>query len=397
MATKSDFSQGSASAVVDDILKNAVMKRASDIHLDPEEDNLIVRFRIDGVLYPYTKVPIHTQDEVTSRIKVAGKMNIAERRFPQDGRLEFTYDGKVYNVRISTTPTIHGEAVALRILTRDTFVVGLNDLGLDTEQLQTLTQLATSPYGMVLITGPTGSGKTTLLYSILGSFDRQSHNIVTLEDPIELEIGGIRQIQIDEAIGFDFVKALRSVLRQDPNVIMVGEIRDPDTAQMAFQAALTGLLVFSTFHTFDVAGLVVRFIEMGVPRSIVAHSLGGVISSRLVRKICPSCAAPYRMSDLEKKTLGLTGKELDFKKGTGCEHCQKSGYLGRTGLFEIVQFDDDMRTRIIEERSIEVLREFFQKKIPKSLRRVAADKVLQGITTAEEVVRVLGADIQQKN
>src|SRR3989344_314947 len=340
MATKSDFSQGSASAVVDDILKNAVMKRASDIHLDPEEDNLIVRFRIDGVLYPYTKVPIHTQDEVTSRIKVAGKMNIAERRFPQDGRLEFTYDGKVYNVRISTTPTIHGEAVALRILTRDTFVVGLNDLGLDTEQLQT---------------------------------------------------------QIDEAIGFDFVKALRSVLRQDPNVIMVCEIRDPDTAQMAFQAALTGLLVFSTFHTFDVAGLVVRFIEMGVPRSIVAHSLGGVISSRLVRKICPSCAAPYRMSDLEKKTLGLTGKELDFKKGTGCEHCQKSGYLGRTGLFEIVQFDDDMRTRIIEERSIEVLREFFQKKIPKSLRRVAADKVLQGITTAEEVVRVLGADIQQKN
>src|SRR3989344_3260352 len=395
MPLKSDFSQGSASAVVDDILKNAVMRRASDIHLDPESENLFVRFRIDGVLYPYATVPIHTQDEVTSRIKVAGKMNIAERRFPQDGRLVFSYDGKVFNVRISTTPTIHGEAVALRILTKDSIVVGLNDLGLDTEQLQTLTGLVTSPYGMVLITGPTGSGKTTLLYSILGSFDRQAHNIITLEDPIEIELGGIRQIQVDEGIGLDCAKALRSVMRQDPNVIMVGEIRDPDTAQKAFQAALTGLLVFSTFHTFDVAGLVVRFIEMGVPRSVVAHSLGGVVSSRLVRKICSSCAASYRMTDLEKKILRISGKEADFKKGTGCNQCQKSGYLGRTGLFEIVQFDDDMRTRIIEERSIETLRDFFQKKIPKSLRSVAKDKVLQGVTTAEEVIRVLGTDIGQ--
>ncbi|MDO8536716.1 MAG: GspE/PulE family protein [bacterium] len=390
MGKQIDYQTKSAPEVVDNIVHKAITSRASDIHIDPEREGLNIRFRIDGILYPIEKLEPYTAEEIISRIKVVGQMDIAERRFPQDGHFEFTHENKIYNIRVSTAPTIYGEAVALRILNREDIIVNLGDLGLDPEQLEEVNKIGASPYGMVLVTGPTGSGKTTLLYSILSTFNKSSRNIITLEDPVEFPMASVRQIQIDENIGLGFAKSMRAIVRQDPDVIMLGEIRDPETAQMAFQSALTGILIFSTFHTFDVPGLVIRLIEMNVPRSVVAHALSGVISSRLVRKICASCAVPYQLTGFEKKALGVSEELPGLKSGAGCEMCHKSGYLGRTGLFEVVRFDDEVRTNIIEGMPASTLRESLKHKATKSLRDSALEKIASGITTAEEVVRVIG-------
>ena len=304
MSKKIDYSTKSAPELVDQIIHQAIEGKASDIHLDPSREGLVVRFRVDGILYAIQTLEQYTEEEVVSRIKVMAQMNIAERRFPQDGHFEFPHEEKTYNIRVSTAPTIYGEATALRILNREDVIVGLGDLGLNAEQLKLATKIIASPSGMVLVTGPTGSGKTTFLYSALGTFNKVARNIITLEDPVEFPMQSVRQIQIDESIGLGFAKSMRAMVRQDPDVIMLGEIRDSETAQMAFQAALTGILVFATFHTFDVPGLVIRLIEMGVPRSVVAHALSGVISSRLARKICSACAQPYALSDLDPKMPG---------------------------------------------------------------------------------------------
>ncbi|HUZ92435.1 MAG TPA: GspE/PulE family protein [Candidatus Paceibacterota bacterium] len=389
MNKKIDYTGGSVPEVVDKILYQAIESKASDVHLDPDREGFSIRFRIDGILYPMDKLASYAQDEIISRIKVVALMDIAERRFPQDGHFEFEHEKRIYNIRVSTAPAIYGEAVALRILNREDVIVNLADLGLNPEQLKTVEKISASPYGMVLVTGPTGSGKTTFLYSILSTFNKISRNIMTLEDPVEFPMASVRQIQIDENIGLGFAKSMRAVVRQDPDVIMLGEIRDADTAQMAFQASLTGILLFSTFHTFDVPGLVIRLIEMGVPRSVVAHALSGIISTRLVRKICHACAEPYEPTESERRFLGdaVTGQ---IKKGKGCDTCRQSGYLGRIGLFEVVEFDEEVRSGIIEGMPSSTLREFIEKKSPVNLRASAIEKIAAGITTIEEAIRVIG-------
>jgi len=382
--------QGELGDLVNYILRNAISDKVSDIHFDPERDGLKIRFRIDGILYPLEGSIKYPREEVISRIKVLAKMDIIEHRFPQDGHFEFAYNDKVYNIRVSTYPTIYGEALVSRILNKEEVIVSIENLGFAQDQLESVDKIVSNPYGMVLITGPTGSGKTTFLYSILNSFQREDRNIITLEDPVELELNTIRQLQINENVGLTFSRVMRSIIRQDPDIIMLGEIRDTETAQKAFQLALTGVLVFSTFHTFDVPGLIIRFIEMGVPRSVVAHALEGIISTRLVRKICSSCVSPYKLTSIEQKFLGEQAGVHNFKKGKGCGVCRNSGYSGRTGIFEVIRFDEEIRSGITENLSASAIRELLERKKVKSLKDSALEKIFQGITTTEEIIRVLG-------
>ncbi len=375
---------------IDIILHNAIDNKASDVHFEPERNNINIRFRIDGVLYKTESLPKDSQDMVVSRIKVLSQMNITEHQLPQDGHFEFAHNNKIYNMRVSTFQTSYGEVVVLRILDRDDILIELEKLGFYENQLETMNKLINNPYGMVLITGPCGSGKTTLLYSVLNKINNDGNNIITLEDPIEFQLSNIRQSQIDEKIGLGFSKGLRAILRQNPDVIMVGEIRDSETAQMAVQASLTGILVFSTFHTLDVPALVTRFIEMGVPRSVVAQALAGAVSSRLVRKICDHCRTSYQLTDYEKNFLGDKSKNYDFQKGNGCDHCHGSGYSGMAGIFEIAYFDREIKDHIIGQKPPSELREILRKKGIKTLQEIAIQKVLDGVTTIEETVRVTG-------
>ena len=393
MASSKDENEGQYKNVielVDVVLRNGISKRASDIHFEPDRNAFNVRFRIDGFLYPVESFEKRAQEEIISRIKVLARMAIMERRFPQDGHFEASDGKKVYNVRVSTFPTLYGEAVVLRLLNREDVLVDFNSLGFEDDQLEIVKEIISSPYGMCIVTGPTGSGKTTLLYSILNALNKSETNIVTVEDPVEFQMNQVRQMQIAENIGLDYPKALRVIARQDPDVVMLGEIRDSQTIQMAVQTALSGVLMFTTFHTFDVAGLVIRLMEMGVPRSVVSHIIIGVISSRLVRKICPTCSAPYTVSDFEKNMLKETGVEGGFKKGKGCENCHETGYLGQTGIFEIVQFDEEIKSYIMEEKAFSGMLDLIRKKKIKTLWEAAMFKVKNGITTLDEVVRVIG-------
>lgn len=376
--------------ILDQILNNAIDYRASDVHFEPNGEEFNVRFRVDGLLYQIGGLTDFPQEAITSRIKVVSELDLFEHRLPQDGHFEFMYKDKIYNVRVSTSPTTHGQAVVLRIFNRDSFVREVEQLGFEPEQLESVKNIIATPYGMVLITGQIGSGKTTLLYSILNSLCTPQRNIITLEDPVEFTVPNIRQLQVNEAIGLNFSIAMRAAVRQDPDVIMLGEIRDNETAQIALQAALTGSLVFSTFHTFDVSGLVIRLMEMGVPRSVLAHALTGVISSRLVRKICVNCAESYTLTNEEIKFLGEDVKQYDFKHGKGCDICHQSGYHGRVGIYEVVQFDDDIRAAIVEEKPVAVLRDLLSNKISMTLRQAAVAKVMQGTTTVAELIRVIG-------
>src|SRR3989344_5013291 len=296
----------------DAILVKAIESRASDIHLEPERESWNVRFRIDGVLYLIEALKFFSQEQISSRIKVLSHMDIAERRLPQDGHFEFAYQGKIYNIRVSVLPALYGETMVLRIFNREDILIQLGNLGFAQDQLGTVDRLVCNPSGMILITGPASSGKTTLLYAILNVLNTQERNIITLEDPIEFQMAAIRQTQINEAIGLTFSKAMRSVVRQDPDIVMLGEIRDADTAQMVLEPALTRTFFFFPFHTFDVPALVSRLIEMGVTSSVVAQTIKAVISSRLVRKICFSCKGPYQPNDLEKRFL--EGETFDVSR-----------------------------------------------------------------------------------
>jgi len=374
---------------VNSILEGGVAKHASDIHIDLGPLDVSVRYRIDGVLYPADDLPHIYQEEAISRIKVLAKMDIAERRFPQDGNFGINYDQKNYNIRVSTIPGIYGESVVMRVLNREDTYAKLDKLGFDKEQLKLILKIISSPHSMVLISGPTGSGKTTLLYSILDTLNEPAKNIITVEDPVELEMPRVRQIQVNDLIDLTFAKITRSILRQDPDIVMLGEIRDADTAQNAFRAALSGVLVFSTFHTFDVPGLVIRLVEMGIPRSVIAYGTSGVVATRLIRKICNFCEDAYEPSDTEKAFLGdMVG--ANYRYGKGCNECHNSGYLGRTGIYEIVQFDDEIRAMIIEGATTKDLQALFAKKIKKSLRDSALEKVTKGISTPSEAIRIIG-------
>ena len=387
----------------ENIIGSAIERRASDVHFEPERDSFNIRFRIDGLLQQYETLTKYYQDNVISMIKVMSNMNITERRLPQDGHFEFAHSNRIHNIRVSTFPTVYGETVVLRILNREDVLIDLGKQGFLPDQLETVNKLITSSSGMILTTGPTGSGKTNLLYSIIHTLNKPEKNIITLEDPIEYQMSNIRQAQINESTGLSYVIGMRSVIRQDPDVVMLGEIRDQDTAQMATLAALTGILIFSTFHTFGVPALVTRLLEFGITHAVIAQTIKGVVSTRLVRTICDSCRAPYEMGIPEKSNsyirslLDNRAGSSSFQKGRGCEKCRNTGYFRRTGIFEVVYFDEEIKSSIIEHKPPSNLAEIIREKKIRTLRESAMEKVFGGITTLEEVSRVLGVEMEQES
>jgi general secretion pathway protein E len=373
------------------VLFEAVQQLASDIHIQPYEDRLVVRMRIDGVLFNIFELPLGIQEEVISRIKVMGRMNIAEKRLPQDGRTTVQVGDRVIDLRVSTVPASHGERVVIRLLDKSARLYTLGELGMDERTLQRFRQLISVEHGLILVTGPTGSGKSTTLYAALGQINSTQRNIITLEDPIEYQLDGISQIQISDKKGMTFASGLRHVLRQDPDIVMIGEIRDHETAVMAIQAALTGHLVFSTLHTNDAASAVTRLLDLGIEPYLVSSSLVGVLAQRLVRRVCPHCARPYVPQPAELQALHFqpTGEELaHMRKGAGCESCRETGYQGRLGCFELLTVDDRVRGLVQSQETASAINQAAVASGMHSLCEDGLAKVAQGLTTIEEVTRV---------
>ncbi len=375
---------------VNRVLIKAVNVKASDIHFEPYEDEVLVRMRLDGVLQPYTSISPARYREVVSRIKIMANLNVAEKRVPQDGKVHIKVGGKDYDIRVSVVPTVFGERAVLRLLDKSGGVLTLKELGLDEEQLKKVERLASKPHGIVLVTGPTGAGKSTTLYAMLLKIKNPKRNIITIEDPVEYQIKGIGQIQVNPKVGLTFASGLRAVLRQDPDVIMVGEIRDRETAEIAVQAALTGHLVLSTLHTNDAPSAVTRLADMEIEPFLIASTLEGVISQRLVRKICPHCKAAYKPSEEELKELGLDPKrDYTFYRGEGCEHCLGTGYKGRTGIFEVLELDEELKKLITKTQDANEIRKAARKKGFKTMLEDGIGKILKGITTSSEVLAVV--------
>jgi general secretion pathway protein E len=373
------------------IVSGAVKDRASDIHIEPFEKDLRVRYRIDGVLYEVLKPPKGYQAAITSRIKIMANMNIAEKRLPQDGRIKIRLAGRDIDIRVSAVPIAHGERLVLRILDRSSFFFHLTELGLHDEDYATFKSLLTSSHGIILLTGPTGSGKTTTLYAALSRLNAAEKNIITIEDPIEYQMRGIGQIQVMPKIGLTFANALRSILRQDPDVILVGEIRDLETAEMAIHASLTGHLVFSTLHTNDSAGAVTRLLDMGIEPYLVSSSVIGVMAQRLVRLICPECKEQYSPDARTLSELGLTEDELrghTIYRGRGCEKCNERGYLGRTGIYELLVVDPKVQNLVVGRADSNIIKREARKNGMVTLREDGLRKLLAGVTTLEEVLRM---------
>jgi len=368
------------------IIENAVKDRASDIHIEPSEEVLRIRYRIDGVLYDRETLPLRMHPAIASRIKLLAGMNIAERRLPQDGRIEGTFAEREIDIRVSTIPTIHGEGIVMRLLDRERSFISLEALGFDNHLLKKYEEIIKLPYGMVLITGPTGSGKSTTLYATLDKLNSPEKKIITIEDPVEYMIEGVNQIQVKPQIGLNFATGLRHILRQDPDIIMVGEIRDPETASIAVHAALTGHMLFSTLHTNDSASAVTRLIDMGVENYLVSSTLVAVLAQRLVRRICPYCKEPVEIAISLRDKLGLRQKTL--YKGRGCRECSGTGYRGRIGVFELLEIDDDIRQLILKKSSSSEIMTTAKTKGMRTLQEDGLEKALAGITSLEEVVRV---------
>lgn len=379
------------------IMFEAQKNRASDIHLQPFADRLQVRYRIDGILYDTKVIPKKIQDALVSRVKVMGKMDIAERRLPQDGRTSVKIGDSDLDLRISSVPTSYGERIVFRLLDKSARLYTLTEIGLDDRNYQLLDKLVNSSHGVLLVTGPTGSGKSTTLYAALAEMDSQELNIITIEDPIEYNIDAISQIQVSNKKGLTFASGLRSLMRQDPDVMMVGEIRDMETAGIAVQASNTGHLVFSTLHTNDSAGAVNRMIDLGVEPYLVSSSLIGVVAQRLVRVICPRCKESYEPEAGQLKTLGLTREELLeglFYRGRGCDACLGRGYYDRTAIYEILTMNETIRDQIISRTSASVIKQTaVETGHLRTLRMDGARKVAQGITTVDEVFRVTQMDV----
>ena len=374
----------------DGIIAQAVKCGASDIHIEPEEDRARVRLRTDGVLYEAAQLTKPVMQAVVSRIKVLAGMDIAEKRLPQDGSIKLELDRRSVDLRISTLPTILGEKAVIRILDRERFALKLDELDFTPQNLELYRSLYSSGNGIVLLTGPTGSGKTTTLYATLTELNSDERNIVTVEDPVEYRIAGINQVAVNEKAGLTFASGLRSILRQDPDIMMIGEIRDLDTAQTAIHAALTGHLVLSTLHTNNAAGAVVRLIDMGIEPFLVASALRGVVAQRLVRRICPHCKTAYAASAEEKAYLNVgAGAELILYKGTGCEHCRGTGYLGRMALQEVMPVLPELKKFILKETQESVLFDEARKFGAASMREDGVRKVLDGLTTVSELLRAV--------
>jgi len=375
--------------LVNNVINRAVESRASDIHVEPFEQSLKIRYRIDGVLHDVESPPRRLMAAIVSRIKIMAKLNIAERRLPQDGRIKLRLMGREIDLRVSTLPTLYGESVVLRILDRASIVVTLEHLGFPEDVLGRFESLITRPYGMILVTGPTGSGKTTTLYGALDKLNSPDKKIITIEDPVEYQLTGVNQIHVKSQIGLTFASGLRSIVRQDPDVIMVGEIRDFETAEIAIQAALTGHLVFSTLHTNDAAGAVTRLLEMGVEDYLLASSLLGVLAQRLVRKICEKCRRPVENPPaawLEMVGAGQGGVQI--LEGAGCDACTHTGYRGRNGIFEFLEVDETVRQLILKRSSSDIIRDAAVRAGMRTLREDGWRAVRDGVTTVPEIVRV---------
>jgi type II secretion system protein E len=372
--------------LVDSVLGEAVRMRASDIHIEPLADRLKVRYRIDGVLRDVNTPPKALQGPIISRIKILAGLNIAEKRLPQDGRLQLTADTKPLDVRISTLPVLHGESIVMRLLDRSQSVRGLHELGMSPEDERRWEALIRRPYGMVLVTGPTGSGKTTTLYATLGTLNRPDRKLITVEDPVESQLAGVNQVHVKAAVGLTFAAGLRAMLRQAPDVIMVGEIRDQETAQIAIQAALTGHLVFSTLHTNDASSAVTRLIDMGIAPFLVASTIQGVLAQRLVRRLCPSCQERHAPTPEEQTFLGKP-EVSQVCEGRGCEQCHRSGYYGRIGIYELLALSDAIRQLVVMKSQASSL---MQRAIQEGMRTLRDDgklKVREGLTTVAEILR----------
>lgn len=383
--------------LVNQLIFQAAKDRASDIHIEPYERDLLVRFRIDGVLYDILSPPKRFQPIITSRIKVMAGLNIAEKRLPQDGRIRIRLAGKDIDIRVSIVPTAHGERVVMRLLDRASTLLQLEELGLTGNKLDTVNRLIRQSHGIILVTGPTGSGKTTTLYACLAKINTTDKNIITIEDPIEYQLHGIGQIQVNPKIDLTFANGLRSILRQDPDVIMVGEIRDTETAEIAIQAALTGHLVFSTLHTNDSFGAMTRLLDMGIEPFLVSSSVIAVMAQRLVRRVCTDCREAYRPTREEIEEVGITPQQLGgreiYKQGPGCSNCKGKGYRGRTGIHELLVVDDEIRSLVMKNADAASIRRTATAHGMNTLREDGAEKVLAGITTIEEVLRVTQDDI----
>lgn len=384
--------------MVNYLLTSAVKAKASDIHVEPFEDSLRIRFRIDGILHPQASPPKKVQNAIISRVKIMSNLDIAEKRLPQDGRMKIKIGKSSIDLRVSTLPSSFGEKIVMRILDSSSLCLDLAKLGFDEEPLKIYKKNISIPYGIVLSTGPTGSGKSTTLYSTLATINHPDVNIMTIEDPVEYTLPGITQVQVRADIGLTFASGLRSFLRQDPDVIMVGEIRDTETAEIAINAALTGHLVFSTLHTNDAAGAVTRLTNMGIEPFLTSSSVALVIAQRLVRVICENCKESYEVPASSIEALGLTRKEIGNKnkvtlyRGKGCDHCVNTGYRGRLACYEVMEIDDIIRNLILKRVATYEIKQAARQAGMTTLREASLKKVLTGITTVEEMFRVTFAD-----
>lgn len=377
--------------LVNVIINEASSRRASDIHVEPLENKFRVRYRIDGVLHEVPGPPKRLQGSVISRVKIMAGMNIAEKRLPQDGRIKIRLEKKELDLRVSSLPGIHGESVVMRLLDKSSFLVGVEDLGFLPDQRKAFEELIGLPNGMILVTGPTGSGKTTTLYATLSHINQKERKIITIEDPVEYQLDGINQVQVKPAIGLTFASGLRSMLRQAPDIIMVGEIRDMETAQIAIQSALTGHLIFSTLHTNDAASAVTRLVDMGAKPYLVSSTVQGILAQRLVRTICPSCRTAYKPSEEEQRILSLDGqgaKAIELYKGKGCTDCSHTGYKGRTGILELLVITDEIRELILNNASSAEISQKARETGMRTLKADGIEKVKRGHTTISEVLRV---------
>jgi type IV pilus assembly protein PilB len=379
--------------IVNQIIQSAVVQKASDIHIEPNETDISIRYRIDGVLHTESILPKQMQSVLTARLKIISKLNITERRLPQDGRIHMQFDRKSVDIRVSTLPAVQGESIVLRILDQSEGIKGIDALGFSESNKQHFSKLLQRPNGIVLISGPTGSGKTSTLYAALQRLNRDDTKIITIEEPVEYRMKGITQVQVNPQVGLSFASGLRSVLRQDPDVVMIGEIRDSETAEIAVRASLTGHLVLSTIHTNSAVDTVIRLVDMGIDSYLIASSLSGVVAQRLVRRICRECAhvAPAREDEIHwLKSLGL--EKSTVARGRGCAACHKTGYRGRIALHEVLVVDEAVRRLIAQNRTADELRQHLSKIGALSLMQDGVGKVLNGLTTYEEVMRAVSDD-----
>ena len=375
--------------MIEYVMKNAVEERASDIHIESYENILRIRYRIDGKLHTISTLPVDTLAPLVTRIKILANLDISEKRLPQDGRILTRFGDKQIDLRVSILPMITGEKIVIRIINKENFIISKEGLGIKDYELNLLEKITKHSNGIILVTGPTGSGKTTTLYTILNELNTDSKNIITIEDPVEVSIEGINQVNVNNKVGLTFATGLRSILRQDPDIIMIGEIRDSETAQIAIRSAITGHLVLSTLHTNNAPSSILRLEDMGVQRYLIANAIKGVIAQRLVRKICPNCGQPYEATPYEKEILNIDkNEEIILHRGKGCAYCNNTGYVGRMGIYEIMEVTKEHRDAILQNESADILKEISIKHGMRTLGQACRSLVLEGKTTVEEMLNI---------